>query len=65
MCSSDLWQGSSNAVIPKLIGRLRELGVHAFGRYNVLMICPPLTITREELALGITAVETAVSELSA
>jgi len=58
------WQGASNAlVMPKLLARLRDLGVHAFGRYNVLLITPPLTIMREEIALGMEALETALSEL--
>ena len=54
----------ARAIIPALIGRLRELGVCAFGRSNVVLVTPPLTIDRDELALGLSALETALADLT-
>jgi taurine--2-oxoglutarate transaminase len=53
-----------SAALPAFLGRLRELGVYAFGRSNVVHVTPPLTIERDELALGFAALETALGELS-
>jgi taurine--2-oxoglutarate transaminase len=59
------WQGPSQGVLPALTRRLRELGVYAFGRYNVLLVTPPLVIERDELQFGFDALERAIGELSA
>ncbi|MBD5657323.1 MAG: aminotransferase class III-fold pyridoxal phosphate-dependent enzyme [Candidatus Eremiobacteraeota bacterium] len=59
------WQGPTAGILPKLLGRLRELGVYTFGRYNVVIVTPPLIISRDELAEGIAAFETALEELAA
>ena len=56
------WQGPTAGALPSLLKRLRELGVYTFGRYNVLMVTPPLTIERAELAEGIAALEQALTE---
>jgi taurine--2-oxoglutarate transaminase len=50
--------------MPALLARLRELGVHAFGRYNILLVTPPLTIARDEIELGAAALQTALAELA-
>ena len=49
------WQGRDAGPLPKLLAGLRDRGVYAFGRYNVLLITPPLTIEREELNEGLSA----------
>jgi taurine--2-oxoglutarate transaminase len=59
----EAWQGPSNALMPRLLARLHELGVRAFGRYNVLLFTPPLTIARDEINFGADAIRTAFSEL--
>lgn len=41
-------------------GELMRRGVHAYGRYNIVLVAPPLTITREELHLGLEAVDAAL-----
>jgi taurine--2-oxoglutarate transaminase len=56
------WQGPSSGPMPAFFARLRERGVSTYGRYNVVMVTPPLTISRAELdegldALGETLVE--------
>ncbi|MFH1933274.1 MAG: aminotransferase class III-fold pyridoxal phosphate-dependent enzyme [Pseudomonadota bacterium] len=45
----------------QLLGRLKEKGVHTYMRWNVLMICPPLCITKEELAWGLETIDQALS----
>ena len=42
---------------------LKAHHVYAFSRFNMLWICPPLIITREELAFGLDIVEAAVKVL--
>ena len=46
------WYGGVNTPMERLMGALRAKGVYAFGRYNVLLITPPLTISREDLDHG-------------
>lgn len=47
------WQGPSAGPLGGILAKLRERGVYVFGRYNVILITPPLTIAREELRDGI------------
>ena len=49
--------------MPALFKRLLDLGVYTFGRYNTIIIAPPLTIERAELAEGIDALRTVLAEL--
>lgn len=44
-------------------GSLLEQGVHAYGRYNVVLIAPPLTISRSDLDLGFEALDKALGVL--
>ena len=54
------WYGGVNVAMERLMAALRAEGVCAFGRYNVLLIAPPLTITRDELEEGVTRLERAL-----
>lgn len=56
------WQGTSMGVMPGIFRRLRELGVYTYGRYNCIMVTPPLVITRAELDEGLAALGTALEE---
>jgi taurine--2-oxoglutarate transaminase len=49
------WQGQDAGPLPRLIADLRKRGVYAFGRYNVVVVAPPLTIERHELDEGLSA----------
>lgn len=49
------WQGRDPGPLPQILARLREHGVYAFGRYNLMIITPPLTIERHELDAGLDA----------
>lgn len=44
-------------------GELLNRGVHAYGRYNVVIVAPPLVITRHELNEGLTAFDAALTAL--
>lgn len=41
--------GEKNDIMPAIIGELKRRGFSTFGRENNINICPPLTITKEEL----------------
>jgi taurine--2-oxoglutarate transaminase len=42
---------------------LLQRGVHAYGRYNLVLVAPPLTISESELADGLEALDAALGEL--
>ncbi|KPL10879.1 hypothetical protein AMJ85_05135 [candidate division BRC1 bacterium SM23_51] len=44
-----------------LLGKLKDLGVFTYMRWNVLMICPPLCITKNELDWGLDQIDDALS----
>jgi taurine---2-oxoglutarate transaminase len=54
------WQGRDPGPLPKLLADLRSRGVYVFGRYNLILVTPPLTIERRELEDGLTAVTEAL-----
>ncbi len=56
------WQGPNPGPLGQILARLRERGVYAFGRYNVILITPPLTIERDELREGIRALGDVLEE---
>jgi len=56
------WQGKTAGPMPGIFARLRELGVYTYGRYNCLMVTPPLVIERSELDEGIALVGEALAE---
>jgi taurine--2-oxoglutarate transaminase len=57
------WQGKSMGAMPTLFAGLKKRGAYAFGRYNVLHIAPPLTITDEQLDEAVATIDAAVSDL--
>ena len=44
-----------------LAKRALERGLYLMAHWNVVMVCPPLTITREELDEGIAILDDALS----
>ncbi len=58
------WYGGDNTPVAKLTAALRQHGVYAFGRYNVLLITPPLTISAEDLSFGIEGLDKALAVLA-
>jgi taurine--2-oxoglutarate transaminase len=59
------WQGASMGPMAGFYKRLRELGVYTFGRYNCVMIAPPLVIERADLDDGLARLGVALGELAA
>ncbi|HEV2737535.1 MAG TPA: aminotransferase class III-fold pyridoxal phosphate-dependent enzyme [Candidatus Elarobacter sp.] len=58
------WQGKSMGPMPALFASLKKRGAYAFGRYNVLHIAPPLTITDEQLDEAVATIGAAVGDLA-
>lgn len=58
------WYGGDNTPLAKLSGALRNEGVYAFGRYNVLLVTPPLTIEADDLEIGFKALDRALKVLA-
>ncbi|MVT07991.1 aminotransferase class III-fold pyridoxal phosphate-dependent enzyme [Chitinophaga tropicalis] len=49
------------SVMNKVAGKLRQLGMYAFIRWNYVFIAPPLSITREEADEGLAMIDEALS----
>ncbi len=54
----------SSPEMTQVITHLKKNHVYAFSRFNLLFVCPPLIIQREELAHGLDIVEEAVMSLT-
>jgi taurine---2-oxoglutarate transaminase len=48
-------------VMNKVAGRLRELGMYTFVRWNYIFIAPPLSITREQVDEGLAMIDDALT----
>ena len=58
------WQGKDQGPMPAFYGELRKRGAYTFGRYNVVMVAPPLTVTQAELEEGLRALDGAFASLT-
>ncbi|HEY6236428.1 MAG TPA: aminotransferase class III-fold pyridoxal phosphate-dependent enzyme, partial [Candidatus Elarobacter sp.] len=58
------WQGKSMGPMPALFASLKKRGAYAFGRYNVLHVAPPLTITDEQIDEAVATIDAAVADLA-
>ncbi len=52
-------------VIKEFIQQLREEGLYTYSRWNVILICPPLCITKQELAWGLEKIDRAAAIVDA
>jgi taurine--2-oxoglutarate transaminase len=59
------WHGEGPGVMKTLYAELRKRGVYTFGKFNVTMVAPPLTITKSELDEGLTALDESLGALEA
>jgi taurine--2-oxoglutarate transaminase len=60
------WHGEGGLGIMKtLYAELRKRGVSTFGKFNCVMIAPPLTATRAEVEEGLAAVDEALTAFEA
>lgn len=57
------WHGDGLGVMATLYGELRKRGVYTFGKYNVTMVTPPLTMTKSELDEGLAALDASIGVL--
>jgi len=48
------------SVVQDVIAELKEQGLQTYCRWNVIMVCPPLCITKEELTEGIEKIDSAL-----
>ena len=53
--------GETAAPMARLTRAALERGLYLMTHWNVVMVCPPLTITREELAEGIAVLDEALA----
>ncbi|WP_152911215.1 aminotransferase class III-fold pyridoxal phosphate-dependent enzyme, partial [Burkholderia cenocepacia] len=56
---------AGSAPMRAFYGELLKRGVHAYGRYNVVIVTPPLVISRTELDEGLDALDAALTVLEA
>ena len=54
------WNGPSSALANALKAALLERDVYVFCRWNMLFVAPPLSVTDEELAIGVHAIDEAL-----
>ena len=52
---------TKHPIATQLLGRLKEEGLYTYMRWNILMICPPLCITKEELTWGLERIDDALT----
>ncbi|MBX3189466.1 MAG: aminotransferase class III-fold pyridoxal phosphate-dependent enzyme [Labilithrix sp.] len=59
------WHGEGPGVMKTLYMELRKRGVYTFGKFNVAMVAPPLTVTKAELDEGLAALDGALGAFEA
>ncbi|MGH7728265.1 MAG: aminotransferase class III-fold pyridoxal phosphate-dependent enzyme [Vulcanimicrobiaceae bacterium] len=59
------WQGAGIGPVATFYAALRKRGAIAFGRYNVALVAPPLTIDEGELDEALVALDGALGEFEA
>jgi taurine---2-oxoglutarate transaminase len=53
--------GEAMAPVARMAKAALEAGLYLMTHWNVVMVCPPLTITREELDEGLSILDEALS----
>jgi len=59
------WHGPPAPVMKTFFSTLLEHGVYAFGRFNIVMIAPPLIIEKVDLERGFDALDAALGAIAA
>jgi len=57
------WHGAASGVMKDFFADLMRRGVYAFGRFNIVMLAPPLIIEKDDLDRGLDALDGALSGL--
>ena len=57
------WNATNDqmAIMNQVAAKIRELGMYTFVRWSYIFICPPLTITKEEIEEGLAIISEAIS----
>jgi taurine--2-oxoglutarate transaminase len=55
---------AGSGAMKTFFGTLLSRGVHAYGRYNIVLVAPPLTISRDELQIGLDALDAALTAVA-
>ena len=57
------WNATNDqmAVMNQVAAKIRELGMYTFVRWSYIFICPPLTITKEQIDEGLAIISEAIS----
>jgi taurine--2-oxoglutarate transaminase len=53
--------GEEMAVMNQVAGKIKQLGMYAFVRWNYVFIAPPLSITREQVDEGLAIISEALT----
>jgi taurine--2-oxoglutarate transaminase len=59
------WHGDGPGVMKSLYVELRKRGVYTFGKFNCVMVAPPLTVTKPELDAGLAALDESLGAFTA
>lgn len=59
------WHGEGPGVMKNLYGELRKRGVYTFGKFNCVMVAPPLTVSKSELDQGLAALDESLAAFEA
>jgi taurine---2-oxoglutarate transaminase len=59
------WHGDGPGVMKNLYGELRKRGVSTFGKFNCVMVAPPLTVSKSDLDAGLSALDEALGAFTA
>jgi taurine--2-oxoglutarate transaminase len=59
------WHGEGPGVMKSLFAELRKRGVYTFGKFNCVMVAPPLTVKKAELDEGLAALDEALGAFEA
>ena len=49
------------AIMNKVAGKLKELGMYAFVRWNYIFVAPPLSVTKTEVDEGLAIISQALA----
>jgi taurine--2-oxoglutarate transaminase len=55
------WHGDGPGVMKTLYAELRKRGVYTFGKFNCVMVAPPLTAQKDEVLAGLAALDDAMT----
>jgi taurine--2-oxoglutarate transaminase len=59
------WHGDGPGVMKNLYGELRKRGIYTFGKFNCVMVAPPLTAKKEEVDEGLHGLDEALTAFEA